>query len=80
MELVLVVVAVLVLVALLLVLALGVAAKRAERGETYAGWLMAVASLRSPSGRPFFPNQTAVRRFVDDVDDAKEIAEENLGR
>ena len=67
--LIVVVVGVLVLV-VVLVLALGVAAKRADRGDLESGWLSALIALRSPSGRPFFPNRKAMRDFVETLDDA----------
>jgi hypothetical protein len=70
--LVIVMVAVVLVLALLLVLALGIAAKAADGGDQETGWLSALASLRSPSGKPFFANRKAMRDFVETLDDARD--------
>jgi hypothetical protein len=72
MDLLLVIVMVAVVLALLLVLALGIAAKAADGGDHETGWLSALASLRSPSGKPFFANRKAMRDFVETLDDARD--------
>lgn len=72
MDLLLVIVVVAVALALLVVLALGIAAKVADGGDQETGWLSALASLHSPSGKPFFANRKAMRDLVDVLDDARE--------
>lgn len=80
MSVLLIVAAALVGMALLLVIALGLAAKRADSGDRDTGWLTAVASLRSPSGRPFFASRGAMSRFVEDVDDVRGYMDEGRAR
>lgn len=72
MDLMLAIAMVAVVLALLLVLALGIAAKAADGGDQETGWLSALASLHSPSGKPFFPNRKAMNDFVDVLDDVRE--------
>ncbi len=72
MDVLLIIFAVGVLLALLLVLALGIAAKDADGGDHETGWLSALVSLRSPSGRPFFADRKAMRDFVETVDDVND--------
>lgn len=72
MDLLLVIVIVVVTLALLLVLALGIAAKAADGGDHETGWLSALVTLRSPSGKPFFANRKAMRDFVETLDEVRD--------
>lgn len=76
MGLALVIFCILVALALLLVLALGVAAKRADHGDRDTGWLVAVAALRSPSGKPFFANRREMSKLVQAVDEVRDDEDE----
>ena len=72
MELLLIIALVAVSLALLIMLALGLAAKAADGGDRETGWLSALVTLRSPSGKPFFANRKAMRDFVETLDEVRE--------
>jgi hypothetical protein len=61
-----------VVVSLLLGLALGTMAYGADERDSKAGVLTALAAVRSPSGRPFFPDEESVQDFVKTLDDSRE--------
>lgn len=59
-------------VSLLLGVALGAMANGADERDSKAGLLTALATVRSPSGRPFFANAESVQDFVKTLDDSQD--------
>jgi hypothetical protein len=61
-----------IVMSLLVGLALALLAEGTDEVDRDAGMLVKLASLRSPSGRPFFANPEAMQDFVTTLDDTRD--------
>ena len=73
MVLVLLILAGVVVVSLVFGLALMSAAKGADEMDSETGVLATLASVRSPSGRPFFATSDSVQDFVATLEESREV-------
>ena len=76
----LIVLAAFVVVGTLFVLALVFAAQGADEQDHESGVLATLATVRSPSGRPFFANSESVQDFVKTLDDSRDVTLRVSGR